>query len=159
MKNLIILVIVFFVIKEDVSAQCSAKFDSLRVYSMSYYSESAIKIDASLLMTQGDTTVITDTAIINRIFNGLLRMKRKTSHGYLRKLRKNFEKYSIDVRAVFVFYNSLSQKSIGISHQSLMFIDNEVFEKKDIGLEDIVKPSVALYKNLFPTREEIINRN
>jgi hypothetical protein len=158
MKKLIIF-ITFFIIKEDVLAQYPDKFDSLKVYSMSYYSESAIKIDASLLMAQGDTTVITDTAIVNKIFNALLNMKKETSSKYLRKLRKNFAKYSIDVRAVFVFYNNRSQNTIGISHQSLMFIDNEVFEKKDVKLEDIVKPSAELYKNLFPTREEIINKN
>lgn len=40
-----------------------------------------------------------------------------------------------------------------------MFINNVVFEKKDIALENIVKPSIELYKNLFPTKEEIINKN
>ncbi len=158
MKKLII-IITFFIIKDDVLAQYPTKFDSLKVYSMSYYSESAIKIDASLLMAQGDTIVITDTAIVNKIFNDLLNMKKWMSCKRIRKLRKNLTKYSIDVRAVFVFYNSRSQNTIGISHQSLMFINNEVFEKKGIGLEDIVKPSVELYKNLFPTREEIINKN
>jgi hypothetical protein len=126
---------------------------------MSYYSESAIKIDASLLMLQGDTTVITDTSIINKIFEGLLSMKKRASNEYLRKLRKKYNKYSIDVRAVFIFSNSVSKKTIGVSRQSLMFVNNTVFEKKDIALENVVKPSEELYKNLFPTKEEIINKN
>lgn len=158
MKKIILISIALFSIKNETLAQYQIKFDSLKVYSMSYYSESAIKIDASLLMAQGDTTLITDTTIINKIYRGLLSMKKRTSNEHLRTVRKNFSKYSVDVRAVFVFYSKLTQKTIGISRQSFMVIDGAVFIKKDIELEGVVKPSVELYKNLFPTKEEIINK-
>jgi hypothetical protein len=158
MKKIIILSLILFFVKKNSLAQSQTKFDILKVYSMSYYSESAIKIDASLLMLQGDTTVITDTSLINRILEGLLNMKKRASNEYLKNLRKKYNKYSIDVRAVFIFSSNVSKKTIGISRQSLMFVNNTVFEKKDIALEDIVKPSSALYKSLFPTREEIINK-
>jgi hypothetical protein len=60
---------------------------------------------------------------------------------------------------VWVFYSGSKKNIIGVSPQPLMFINNVVFEKKDIALENIVKPSIELYKNLFPTKEEIINKN
>ena len=148
--------LVLYSIKEDASAQYQKKFDGLNVYSMPYYNECSIKIDASLLIVEGNKTFIADTSIINKIHRGLLNMKMLTSNESLRILRESFSKYSIDVRAVFVFYSKLTEETIGISRQYLMFVDNAVFERNYIALEDVVKPSAELYRSLFPTREEII---
>lgn len=157
MKNLIIF-ITLFTITEDVSAQYSAKFDSVKVYSSQYYGTGP-HLNQYDIMYSGDSVLITDNKIAVQFYNKLYAMKKKSTSYNLKKIRNNFTPGSINVRAVFVFYKNSKKTAIGISPQPLMFIGNTVFEKKDIKLESIVKPSAQLYKNLFPTKEEIINKN
>jgi hypothetical protein len=154
MKKIAGMLLLFLIVLKGVSQ--SNQFDSVRVYSMPYYSLSIVSVNASLLMAQGDTTLITDKKLSDKIFIDLSAMKETNSNRSLKKLRQDFGKFSIDVRAVFVFYKGLNEMIIGISNHSLMFIDDLVFKKKDKRLEDIVKPSSQLYKSLFPTLEDIL---
>ena len=157
MKSLIIF-ITFFIIKEDVSAQYFGKFDSVKVYTSQYYGTGS-HLNQYDIMYSGDSVLITNNKIAAQFYNKLYAMKKKSTSYNLKKIRNDFASESMNVRAVFVFYNKLKKTIIGVSPQLLMFIDNTVFEKKNIKLEGIVKPSAQLYKNLFPTKEEIINKN
>ncbi len=157
MKKFILLLVVVFLTKNLVLCQ-DFKFDSVKVYTESYYG-TELHLNQYNVMYGGDSVLITDSKIAKQFFIKLNAMKKKSTSYNLKKIRNDFTSKSINVRAVFVFYRNSQKTVIGISPQPLMFIGNRVFEKKDIKLESIVKPSVQLYKNLFPTREEIINRN
>lgn len=147
----------FFIVGKGLAK--SNEFDSVKIYCIPYYSERVIKIDQSLLMVEGDSIVISDKILGNKLFIDLKQLIKKRPLKTLKKLRDNFAPFAINVRAVFVFYKGKQKITIGISSQALMFVDDLVFEKKDRKLENIVKPSKQLYKMLFPTKEEIINKN
>lgn len=156
MKKVTIFFIVLFLTKNCVLGQ-SFEFDSVKIYTESYYG-TELHLNQYNIMYTGDSILITDSKIAEQFFSKLNAMKKKSTLYNLKKIRNDFTPESINVRAVFVFYNNSKKTVIGISPQPLMFIDNTVFEKKDIKLESIVKPSAQLYKNLFPTKEEIINK-
>jgi hypothetical protein len=158
MKKLIFLFTVVFVIQLDISAQYVSKFDSVKVYTSSFYGTGP-HLNKYDIMYSGDSVLITDSQIINQFYEKLIGMKKLTRVNKLKKLRQDFTSISMNVRAVFVFYNGQNKIIIGVSPQSLIFFDHLVFETNDNKLEDIVKSSNQIYKNLFPTREEILRGN
>ncbi len=158
MKNLIINFIIIFVVNEQAFGQSSTRFDSVIVYTSQYYGTGP-HLNQYDIIYNGDSVLIADNKIVEHFFNKLKAMKKRSSSLHLKKIRNDFTSENINVRAVFVFYKKTEKTVIGISPQPLMFMNNKVFEKKNIKLEKIVKPSLQLYKNLFPTREEILNRN
>lgn len=157
MKKVAIFFVFAFFSKTCVLGQ-NIEFDSVKVYTETYYGTGP-HLNQYNVMYSGDSVLITDNNIAVQFYNKLCAMKKKSTLYNLKKVRKDFTSANMNVRAVFVFYNNFKKTVIGISPQPLMFINSTVFEKKDIGLEDIVKPSVELYKKLFPTKEEIINKN
>jgi hypothetical protein len=157
MKRIIIVFIVLLFTKNNVLGQI-IQFDSVKVYTNTYYG-TELHLNQNNLLYGGDSVLITDIKMTEQFFIKLSAMKGKSTLSKLKKIRKDFTSTSINVRAVFVFYKKSERIIIGISPQPLMFINNIVFEKRDIKLEHIVKPSTQLYKNLFPTKEETINKN
>jgi hypothetical protein len=157
MKKVTVFFVFAFFSKTFVLGQ-NIEFDSVKVYTETYYGTGP-HLNQYNVMYSGDSVLITDNNIAVQFYNKLYAMKKKSTLSNLKKIRNDFTAEGMNVRAVFVFYKKTEKTFIGISPQLLMFINSRVFEKKDIKLEDMVKPCVELYKNLFPTREEIINGN
>lgn len=157
MKKNIILFVIIFLFKTKLFGQ-NVEFDSVKVFTQNFY-EICEHLNKDNLTAGGDSTKIFDSLTTNQLFRQLINLKKNSNAYQLKKLRKEYNSKNINVRAVFVFYQKLETTIIGISPQPIIFINDKVYEKKELRLEDIVKISPMLYKNLFPTKEELIRQD
>lgn len=143
-----IILITFCFLSLVKSGMAQNDFDSLKVYTRSYYSSSFSRIDQSMLMMIGDSLSVFNKCVIGELDNGLRKMIKKSSSKALKKIREDFNQ-NLDVSALFIFFKGKNKTVIGISHTSLMFIDNLVYEKLYKKLEDVVRCEPRIYNNLF----------
>ncbi len=146
------LIILLTILTQVVKSQ-TLEFDSLKVYSKSFYSESPIRIDKFYLMVTGDSATIYDKEVIRKLNLNLKNLvNNKNSKRSLKRLRMVYKPDLIDVRTVFLFFKGTQVESIGISPHSMIFINDLLFERNDRSVEDAIANSKKIYEMMFPTR-------
>lgn len=157
MKELIIIIVLAFSSVKNIFAQKGFIYDSVKVFSSQFYATSQ-HINQYDILFLGDSLLIIEPKTIQELYNNLISIKDSISIDSLCKIRADFKAETMNVRCVYIFYRSKTKVVIGISPQRLMFINNLVFRKKSIRFEKVITEPKELYKNLFPTKEDVLNK-
>jgi len=158
-KNIIIIILsAFCPIKSIYAQQQGSSYDSAKVYSMQFYATSQ-HINQHDILFFGDSVLITDLATVQRLYTKLMSIKDDNISSdslCIKRDKPNAE--TMNVRGLFIFYKNNKRTCIGISPQRLMFINGVVFNMKNIRFEKVITEPTELYKNLFPTKEDVLNK-
>jgi len=157
LKKIIIIIVVTFSSVKNTFAQKGSIYDSVKVFSSQFYGTSQ-HINQHDILFFGDSILVTEPKTIEQLYNNLMSIKDNISTDSLCKIRADFSAETMNVKCVFIFYQGKRKTVIGVSPQRLMFINNLVFRKKSIRLEKIITEPKELYKNLFPTKEDVLNK-
>lgn len=143
------LILILLVCGNEVKAQ-TFSFDSLKVYSVPFNTESVVSLNMYYLIANGDSVISYEKNTMQKTYNELLSFKQKTTKEALRKVRRDYKVDGLNVRALFIFYSKSHRIFIGVSPQLLMFVDGLVYRQKDKDFKDIAKMIKGLYENLYP---------
>lgn len=143
------LILILLICVNKVKAQIFS-FDSMKVYSVPFNTESVVSLNMYYLIANGDSVISYENNAIQKIYNELLSLKQKTTKEALRKVRRDYKVDGLNVRALFVFYSKSHKIFIGVSPQLLMFVDRLVYRQKDKDFKDIAKMIKGLYEKLYP---------
>jgi hypothetical protein len=157
LKKIIIIIVLTFISVKNTFAQKGFIYDSVKVFSSQFYGTNQ-HINQHDILFFGDSLLIVEPKTIQQLYNNLMSIKDSISTDSLCKIRTDFNVETMNVRCVFIFYQGKRKTVVGLSPQRLMFINNLVFRKKSIRLEKVITEPKELYKNLFPTKEDVLNK-
>ncbi len=142
----------FFLMTKTGNSQ-NVIIDSVKVFCMPFFSESVYRIDRSNIFMYADSIIIKNDTICKKLYINLKHLVKKESLKDLQNLRKDFRPNSINIRALFIFFQQSNAIVIGVSPQPMIFIDNLLYSRNDKKFETAVLPSKDLYDIFFPSKE------
>lgn len=152
----VLLIIIFFNYQPSFGQIKS--FDSVKLFTFPFYSESPIRRDYFSVIAAGDTAIEKSKETSTRLYNNLIGLIKKNNSSEQKQLRKEDKNYTINVNVVFIFYKGNKQTFIGLSPQQMMFVDKLLYFRNNKKVESTILPILKFYKLIFPTRGDIINR-
>ena len=148
MKYTFLIIILSFCLAKAKTQNFS--FDSLKVYSVPFNTESVVALNLYHLIANSDSVISHEKNIIQKIYTKLINLKQSIGKNSLSKVRREYKIDGLDVRVLFVFYANGRKILIGISPQLLMFVDKSIYRQKDQNFKRVAKILPALYENLYP---------